>query len=453
MTLLTLRRASALLAAALALVSPAAAAVDDCAAAIPISAGDLFNVDTTSATTDGPGAACAFINRDTWFTYTATATGTLTISTCTTVAPLDTVVVIYAGTCGSFGGIVGCNDDFCDLRSSASGTVFAGQTYLVRVGSFNESDGGIINVGCSFAPLGAAAITYQGKLSSAGAPVEGPADLTFQIFDSPVGGFLYSTNFVRGVTVTEGLFTAPINPTLTSFDYTNKWLEIAVADPVGSDNFIILSPRQPLTAAPSAVIAASVSPGAVNAAGLALDAGSLARVSAGNLSISSGKVQSAVNVRAPDFEYSAPVTSYIAVGPATFQSRDGEPVKFQFGFGGAFAGNAGSTTILYSPLQLPHGCTVTEISVFYVDNAANDLFVALEGHDYIGGGNSTIASFSTSGSSNALRTTSILLSLPIDNTTNDFHLRVQPNGGSWPGTNGLSIVGARIKYTATKPGP
>ena len=89
----------------------------------------------------------------------------------------------------------------------------------------------------------------------------------------------------------------------------------------------------------------------------------------------------------------------------------------------------------------------------YLDNAANDLFVAFESHDFTIGSNSAITSFSTSGSSNSLRTTILGTVHTVDNSTNDYHLRVQPNGGSWPGTSGLSIVGARIKYRVTKPGP
>jgi len=105
--------------------------------------------DTTGATTDGAGlgAACDFDGQtyhDIWFTYTATCTGTLTVSTCGT-ASYDPDVVIYDGTdCGALV-LLGCDDDTpgCpDFSNEQDVPVVLGNGYIIRVGGWSDGDFG-----------------------------------------------------------------------------------------------------------------------------------------------------------------------------------------------------------------------------------------------------------------------------------------------------------------------
>jgi hypothetical protein len=108
------------------------------------------------------------------------------------------------------------------------------------------------------APLGTA-FTYQGRLKSAGAPLNATADFQFSLWDAagtgspPTGGAqIGATQAVTSVAVAGGLFTVQLNAggefSAAAFNGDKRWLEITV-------NGTPLSPRQPLTAAPNALFA------------------------------------------------------------------------------------------------------------------------------------------------------------------------------------------------------
>jgi hypothetical protein len=130
----------------------AAFANDACANAAPIGLGPTaFN--TSSSTTDGPDhpVQCNFfsnpgITKDQWFTYTADQTGQITAQTCG--SSYDTEIAVYAGTnCGTLqSAILACNDDAetCGSNSRQSLVQWVaqpGQTFLIRVGGFNNQSG------------------------------------------------------------------------------------------------------------------------------------------------------------------------------------------------------------------------------------------------------------------------------------------------------------------------
>ncbi len=97
--------------------------------------------------------------------------------------------------------------------------------------------------------------TYQGKLVSGGAPANGQYDFTFTLFDSAAGGQqVGSPVSATSQTVSNGIFTSMLNFPPTAFRGEARWLQIAVR-PAGSGNYVTLSPRQALTAAPYAMSA------------------------------------------------------------------------------------------------------------------------------------------------------------------------------------------------------
>ncbi|MDZ4830909.1 MAG: hypothetical protein SGJ09_12015 [Phycisphaerae bacterium] len=118
---------------------------DECADAIPITAVvTLFC--TNCATTDGPpldpscdeGFGLSFVD-DIWFSYLATASGEVCVSTCG-VANFDTRLAVYSGACGSLV-FVGCSDDSVDCSGFTSELVFtatASTIYRIRVGGFSS---------------------------------------------------------------------------------------------------------------------------------------------------------------------------------------------------------------------------------------------------------------------------------------------------------------------------
>jgi hypothetical protein len=97
--------------------------------------------------------------------------------------------------------------------------------------------------------------TYQGKLNSGGAPATGQYDFTFTLFDSLSGGLqVGSPVALTNQAVSNGIFTVVLNFPATAFRGEARWLQIAVR-PANSGNYVTLTPRQALTAAPYAMSA------------------------------------------------------------------------------------------------------------------------------------------------------------------------------------------------------
>ncbi|MEC9476537.1 MAG: hypothetical protein VX764_05805 [Planctomycetota bacterium] len=118
----------------------------------PIAAFDGANAVDNTAMTTGidpiSDAQCTgtflgeFVN-DAWYSYTASATGTMEVSTCDTIS-FDSDIAVYTDSCGALNQIA-CNGDgtgcgtFTSLVSGVS--VTAGDTYLIRVGGWDSGSG------------------------------------------------------------------------------------------------------------------------------------------------------------------------------------------------------------------------------------------------------------------------------------------------------------------------
>jgi hypothetical protein len=115
------------------------------------------------------------------------------------------------------------------------------------------------------------AFTYQGRLNDAGSQTSGSYDLTFALYDAAGGGSPQGVTLTNTATlVSNGLFTVTLEFG-NQFPGADRWLEIGVRTN-GGGAFSILTPRQPLTATPYAVRAASAATAAtassVNAANI-----------------------------------------------------------------------------------------------------------------------------------------------------------------------------------------
>ena len=130
---------------------------DDCNTALAVLGGD--NAFTTIGSTDSgidDSLNCSTssgpsVFKDAWFEFTAFCTGSLTLSTCEG-TDFDTRISIYdaSGGCPTSGtSPFACNDNSCGTGSFISTFAFAGQTFLIRIGSSDGSVGdGVLRIEC-----------------------------------------------------------------------------------------------------------------------------------------------------------------------------------------------------------------------------------------------------------------------------------------------------------------
>jgi hypothetical protein len=117
------------------------------------------------------------------------------------------------------------------------------------------------------------AFTYQGFLQDSDVPAGGNYDLRFELFGSPseekrVGPAIYG----GGLPIVNGVFSVHLDFGGEVFEGEPRWIEVAVR-PAGSEaEYTVLTPRQPLSPAPYAIMAQQAGafpPGAVTSAALA----------------------------------------------------------------------------------------------------------------------------------------------------------------------------------------
>lgn len=97
--------------------------------------------------------------------------------------------------------------------------------------------------------------TYQGQLVLNGTPVDGAADLRFQLYNAEVGGLAVGALSEHlNQAVFDGLFTVlHVNPGQNVFNGTELWVEISARVPAGGGAWTALAPRQRLAPAPYAI--------------------------------------------------------------------------------------------------------------------------------------------------------------------------------------------------------
>ncbi len=126
---------------------------DACANARPIDAVPFAGtVVTTAATTEAadPAPACGNNSRakSVWYRFTTSTTGTLTADTFG--STYDTILAVYAGSCGGFTPLPrGCNDDTNGQQSRVSFQGNAGVTYYFMVTAY-ANNGGTLNFRVSY---------------------------------------------------------------------------------------------------------------------------------------------------------------------------------------------------------------------------------------------------------------------------------------------------------------
>jgi hypothetical protein len=109
---------------------------DTCAAATPVGIGST-SASTCGATSEvGTYTACTYGYSDTWYSFVAPSTGTMTASVCS--SNFDPTLDVWQGNCAhTTAAPAACSDDACGFYGPrVEMPVQAGATYLLRLGSF-----------------------------------------------------------------------------------------------------------------------------------------------------------------------------------------------------------------------------------------------------------------------------------------------------------------------------
>ncbi|MBL8859713.1 MAG: hypothetical protein JNL28_14500 [Planctomycetes bacterium] len=142
---------------------------DSCATPIALSGFGTFPIDTLGATTGPEGqteSLCNFfggtaVRQDVWYTWVATNSGAVTVTTCGLIASgpsQDSKIAIYVGAgCPTAGTALACNDDFTctgfsGLNSTVTFNAVCGNTYTIQMGMYQ---GTALTMSGSFSVTGA----------------------------------------------------------------------------------------------------------------------------------------------------------------------------------------------------------------------------------------------------------------------------------------------------------
>jgi len=103
------------------------------------------------------------------------------------------------------------------------------------------------------------AFTYQGRLNSAGSPVNGTYDFRFRLYQDPLGDTQAGdTLLTNGVPIANGLFLVTLDFGAGIFTGSKYWLEVDVCTN-NAGSYTDLNPLQEVTPAPYAVFAGTAS--------------------------------------------------------------------------------------------------------------------------------------------------------------------------------------------------
>lgn len=103
------------------------------------------------------------------------------------------------------------------------------------------------------------AFTFQGRLNDGPAPATGNYDLRFTLQDAATAGSQIAGPLTLApVGVTNGLFTVRLDFGSGAFNGAARWVQIGVRTNGSAITHTVLSPRQPVTAAPYAVMAGNI---------------------------------------------------------------------------------------------------------------------------------------------------------------------------------------------------
>ncbi|MBU0640897.1 MAG: hypothetical protein KKB50_18680 [Planctomycetes bacterium] len=162
--------------------------------------------------------------------------------------------------------------------------------------------------------------TYQGELKESGLPADGDYDFVFRLYDAAQGGLQVGSDFpVDDWPVSNGLFTAQLDFGVGAFNGNARWLEVAVRASGGGGPHTVLSPRQPVTAAPVALYALN---GPGSGGYWTLNGDHIYNNNVGYVGIGTSSPSSTLDVRETDLSIAAAISGYHANGYGVKGSSD-----------------------------------------------------------------------------------------------------------------------------------
>lgn len=313
-------------------------ASDACASAPVLQSGIGGFANLVSATLDGPSSApCGGPSaaRDVWFKIVPVRAGTGTISVISSPGLGQWhFAQLFGGTCGSLGPALACDARTGITNVTWTIPVTGTDTYLVRLGLQ-----GVVDTAVSFTvtytdpPVGPmpTAFTYQGMVTSAGVPLNAPADLTFKLFDTSSLGLQVGPTVTRsGVPLSGGLFSTSVDFGASAFEGHERWLEVTA-------NGQVLAPRQAVTPAPYALY--SLSAASAGTAGSASTAGYA--TSAGNGGSGGVSVNNWIVTSMPSVTYNSGTFSALSGSVVTVSNLPAGTAVLTWSMSG-YTGSAGS---------------------------------------------------------------------------------------------------------------
>lgn len=184
------------------------------------------------------------------------------------------------------------------------------------------------------------AFTYQGRLNNDASPASGSYDMKFTLFATNLTGNAIAGPVTNSaIAVNNGLFTTTLDFGGGVFTGTNLWLDIFVRT-TGALSFTELSPRQPVTPVPYAIMAESVN----NLPGLTVqqNTNGAPNVIGGsqNNSVSSGVVGATIGGGGAVNYHGASYTNRVA---GSFGTVGGGAGNIASGFSATVGGGSGNT--------------------------------------------------------------------------------------------------------------
>ncbi len=189
--------------------------------------------------------------------------------------------------------------------------------------------------------------TYQGQLKLEGVPVTEGIDFRFTLWDAPEEGREVAERIeLRRVEVVNGLFAVNLDFGPEVFNGEPRWLQIAAREPE-SEEFIVLTPRQPITPTPVALYAMTGNqgpPGPQGPAGEGMTlpyAGTVESSDAGAFVITQSGMAGAVGIAIDNAANTQPALGIVnaGTGPGVLaMTASGHAIWGQTGPGGGHAG-------------------------------------------------------------------------------------------------------------------
>jgi hypothetical protein len=126
--------------------------------------------------------------------------------------------------------------------------------------------------------------------------------------------------------------------------------------------------------------------------------------------------------------------SFVPYNPAATYSYGGSALLY----------TGGGTAYFVAPLNLPHGATINQVTMYYLDNdATNNFSIVLLRYSMTTHLGSTLASVSSSGASSLFlnNSTSTIQNPVVDLASNSYYLQLQ-----FPSSSLLAFEGVRVDY-------